>query len=364
MYKKILPKGLIAVTIALSACSSKEKLETKKNTDTPILVTTATPQSNSDNALQVTGQIESATSINVSTKVMGYITFMKVKVGDRVRKGQVLATINSDDIAAKKAQVNATIMEAEAALKNAKKDVDRFTVLQNQQSATDKELDDVTLQYQSVKAKVEMAKQMRNEVNTLFAYTSLTAPFSGIVTQKFADAGSIANPGMPLLTLEQEGTYQVSIAVPESNIAQIKLGDKANITISAINKNLRGTITQINQSSQFSGGQYIAKISINDVDKNGLYSGMYANVSIATPLAKSNNNNGFNVLIPIASIEKKNQLNGIYTISNSNTALLRWIKLGKVYGNNVEVLSGLEAGESFIVNADGKLYNGAPVKIK
>lgn len=362
MNKKLLQLSLAVVLISITACSSKEKVETINNTDAPILVSLATPQSNSNNSINVTGQVEASTAINVSTKVMGYITSMQVKVGDRVNKGQLLATINSDDIAAKKAQVNANISEAEAALKNAQKDVDRFTALYKQQSATDKELDNVTLQYQSVKAKLEMAKQMRNEVSTLFAYTNLNAPFSGIVTQKFVDAGSVANPGMPILTIEQEGTYQVSIAVPESNIAQVKQGLTANVFISSINKNIKGIVAQINQSSQFSGGQYIVKIAINDADKKGLYSGMYANVSMALATKEVNTNAA--ILIPVSSIEKKNQLNGIYTVSNSNTALLRWIKLGKVYGDKVEVISGLDGNESFIINADGKLYNGAPIKVK
>ncbi len=68
------------------------------------------------------------------------------------------------------------------------------------------------------------AKQMRNEVNARLGYTNLTAPFSGIVTQKLADAGSMANPGMPLLTIEQSGSYQVSASVPENTISQIHHG--------------------------------------------------------------------------------------------------------------------------------------------
>lgn len=363
MNMKLIQLSVVVSLTILTACSSKQKTETINNTDAPIMVTVATPQSNSNNSIDVTGQVEAATAANISTKVMGYITSMKVKVGDRVSKGQLLAIINSDDIAAKKGQVEANINEAEAAFRNAQKDVDRFTALHKQQSATDKELENVTLQYQSIKAKLEMAKQMRNEVSTLFAYTNLTAPFGGIVTQKFADAGSMANPGMPLLTIEQDGTFQVSIAVPESNISQIKQGAIANIFISSINRNIKGNIAQINQSSQFSGGQYIVKIAIAEADKKGLYSGMYANVSMPVTMAKTIDNTA-SVLIPVSSIEKKNQLNGIYTISSSNTALLRWIKLGKVYGDKVEVLSGLEPNENFVVSADGKLYNGAPIKTK
>ena len=80
------------------------------------------------------------------------------------------------------------IAEAQAALNSAQKDKERFTILYNQQSATAKELDNVTLQYNAAKARLDGAKQMRNEVSAMLGYTQLTAPFSGIVTHKMAEA--------------------------------------------------------------------------------------------------------------------------------------------------------------------------------
>ncbi|MGN6600835.1 MAG: efflux RND transporter periplasmic adaptor subunit [Ginsengibacter sp.] len=353
----------ITALLTLNACSSKVNLEPKANTDIPITVTVATPSSGGERNINVSGQIEAAQSANISTRVMGYITMLKVNTGDHVSKGQLLATISDQDIVAKRARADAMIAEAQAALKNAQKDFDRFTVLYNQQSATAKELDNVTLQLASAKSGLEAAKQMRNEANAQLNYTNLTAPFSGIVTQKLADAGSMANPGMPILIIEQGGSYQVSASVPENTIDKIKLGQKAILSINAINKTLNGEITQVNQSSRFTGGQYIIKISIPD--KKGLYSGMYVDVSI--PLTKAgatNNVQDGQVLVPTASIDNRDQLTGLYTISSNNTALLRWVRLGKTYGDKVEVLSGLGKDEQYIVSADEKLYNGAPVKIK
>jgi len=357
--------AFITVLLTLNSCSSKESLEPQANTDTPIAVKVATPSSGEEQSINISGQIEAAESANISTRVMGFITMLKVKVGDHVNKGQLLATISNQDIVAKRAQADAMIAEAQAALKNAQKDYDRFSVLYKQQSATAKELDNVTLQLASAKSGLEAAKQMRNEASAQLNYTNLTAPFSGIVTQKLADAGSMANPGMPLLTIEQAGSYQVSASVPENTIDKIKAGEKAILSVSALNKTIKGEVAQINQSSQFTGGQYIIKISIPDNDKKGLYAGMYVDVSI--PLTKAvatNNNEDAQVLVPTASIEDRDQLTGLYTISSNNTALLRWVRLGKTYGDKVEVLSGLDKHEQYIVSADGKLYNGAPVKIK
>ncbi len=349
--------------VILSACSSDKK-EAAANTDAAVMVTVSKPSGDEQQEINLSGQIEASQSVNISTRVMGFITILKVKIGDHVNKGQLLATISNQDIVAKRAQTDAMISEAQAALGSAQKDYDRFTTLYKQQSATAKELDNVTLQYNAAKARVEGAKQMRNEVNAMLGYTSLTAPFSGIITQKLAEQGNMANPGMPLLTIEQSGSYQVSASVPENTISQIQQGAAAIITIKALDKTIKGSITQINQSSQFTGGQYIVKVSIPDGDKKELYAGMYANVTIPVtkmPAAKAVTNM---VVVPLWSIVQKDQLTGLYTVASNNTALLRWVRLGKTFGDKVEVLSGLEKSESFIVSAEGKLYNGVAVKIK
>ncbi len=363
--KQTLPLLGAAGLLMLGSCSSGHEKKDKPQTENAITVVLSAPVANNAQGLNISGQVEASQTANISTRVMGYITMLKVKVGDRVSKGQLLATISNQDLLAKRGQTEAMIAEAEANVKSAKKDFDRFTVLYNQQSATAKEVDNVTLQYSAAKARLDGARQMRNEINAQLGYTSLTAPFSGIVTQKLADAGSIANPGMPILTIEQSGSYQVSASVPENMISTLKTGAAASITIAAINKTIQGTVSQINESSQFTGGQYIIKISIADKDKPGLYAGMYANVSIPlTAEAEVKPADNAMVMVPQQSIERREQLTGIYTISSNKTALLRWVRLGKTYGSQVEVLSGLDKNEQFIVSAEGKLYNGAPVKTR
>lgn len=231
--------SLFAATalLSLAACSG-DKPETAAKTAAPVAVQTAVAGGTSVNAgiLEASGQVEASQSVNISTRVMGYITQMKVKVGDRVSAGQLLFTVNSNDITAKRAQTDALIAQAEAAQRTAQKDLDRYTALYKQQSASAKELDQVTLQFQSAKANADAARQMRNEVSAQLAYTSVTAPFAGIITQKLADAGSMANPGMPVLTLEQSGKLQVSASIPENQIAAVKMGDEVTMSIESADR--------------------------------------------------------------------------------------------------------------------------------
>lgn len=294
---------------------------------------------------------------------MGYITGVYVKTGDKVQKGQLLFSVNSDDIVAKRAQVDASVIQAEALFNSAQKDFDRYTALFREQSATAKELDNITLQYKSAKAGLDAARQMRNEVNAQLSYTNVTAPFNGIVTQKLIDAGNMATPGMPVLTIETNSLLQVTATVPETQISEVKIGGDAKLTISAAGKILNGKVSEISNSSQNSGSVYIIKISISEGDRKNLMAGMYVNVSLPVADTLVTEGNTSAIMIPVSSIVHKGELDGIYTISGDNQALLRWIRLGKIVNDKVEVLSGLGKSEKFIVHADGDLHNGVPVKI-
>src|SRR5205085_9426932 len=170
------------------------------------------------------------------------------------------------------------------------------------------------------------------------------------------------SPGVPILTIENNGILQVSIFVAESDISNIRLGEVATVQIKSTGKSFDGKIIQINPSSGFSGGQYIVKISIPETARKDIYAGMFTKVSISVNgIAQVKNNT---VLVPMAAIVNRDELTGIYTVNGQNTAVLRWIRLGKTYGDKVEVISGIAKDEKFIQTSDSKLYNGAPVTLK
>jgi len=155
--------------LALGACTSKKQQNEDAAKRPAIVVAVATPSGANENNIEVSGQLQSSQTANISTRVMGYITKMNVNIGDHVRKGQVLAAISNDDILAKRAQADAAIAQADIAAKNAQKDYDRFQVLFKQQSASAKEVENVTMQYASAKSALETARQMRKEVSAMLS---------------------------------------------------------------------------------------------------------------------------------------------------------------------------------------------------
>ena len=352
--------ALILLSV-LNACT--DGIEKKSESGVkPVAVTLSSPSKGEQGEILASGTVEASQTTNISTRLMGRITDIFVKPGDKVKRGQLLARVWDEDIKAKKAQTDAMISEAESAYNNAQKDLERYNNLYNQQSATAKELDNITLQYNSAKSKLAAANQLRREVVANLSYNNLTAPYSGVVTQKLADVGSIANPGIPILTIEENEMFRVSASIAESDIIKIHLGDIAHVQIKSAGKSIVGKIMEINPSSQFTGGQYIVKISIPESSEGKMYAGMFATVSI--PVKNMVHASNDITLIPLAAIVNRDELTGVYTVSVNHTAYLRWIRLGKNFGDKVEVISGLSKDEKFISTSESKLYNGAPIVVK
>lgn len=350
-----------SLLLALLTSCNGEKKETI--TQEPAIAVKVSGISENENSPYVTasGKIEAEKSANLSTRMMGYVTKVNVQVGQKVSEGQLLVSINNTDLQAKKAQVDASILQATAGYNNAKKDYDRFVALFKQQSASQKELDDMTARYEMAKAGLEGAKQMRNEVMSQFSYSNITAPFAGVVTNTFVKEGDMANPGMPLVSIEGASKLQVLAMVSENNINQIKKGMPVKVLVKSSNENLTGKVSEVSRSATNTGGQYLVKINLDKTDGSVL-SGMFVNVQF--PLENKKQEASETVLIPESALVKQGQLTGVYTIGTDNVAILRWLRTGKTFGNQVEVLSGLSANEQYIIAAEGKLYNGVKVSIQ
>ncbi len=367
--KKIkMSKKTIAIltlsTFLFLSCGKDKKELTNNEPAIAVQVSGISANSNSE-FVTASGKIEAENSANVSTRMMGYVTKVHVKVGQKIAAGQLLVSVNNTDLQAKKAQVDASILQATAGYNNAKKDYDRFVALFAQQSASQKELDDMTSRYEMAKAGLEGARQMRNEVMAQFSYSNITAPFSGEITNTFVKEGDMANPGMPLVSVEGVSRMQVTAMVSESDIVQIKNGMPVKVLVKSINKEVAGKVSEVSGSAKNTGGQYLVKVTLNATDKS-ILSGMFVNVQfpIANKPKTKTTVKSDKVFVPTSALVNQGQLTGIYTIANGKTAILRWIRTGKSFGSQVEVLSGLSADEQYIVSAEGKLYNGAKVSIQ
>lgn len=344
---------LVVAALTITGCSGSSKKNSANRTPAIAVTVSSAAAENSSPFLTASGKIEAVNSASLSTRMMGFVNKVHVTVGQKVNKGQLLISINNADLSAKQAQANAGVTEAQAAFSNAEKDYQRFQNLFAENSATQKELDDQRARYEMAKARLEGARQMKNEVESQFAYVNLRAPFNGVITNKFIDEGDMANPGVPLISVEGSGSFQVTASVPEREIAKIKSGEEVQVLVKSLDIKLPGTITEVSTSARNTGGQYLVKVVLDETE-SGILSGMYATVQFPV----ENSGDATALLIPKEAIVHRGELTGIYTVSQSNTAILRWLRLGRTIGDKVEVLSGLSPEEKYIVEADSKLFNG------
>ncbi|WP_372644557.1 efflux RND transporter periplasmic adaptor subunit [Ancylomarina sp.] len=342
----------------LASCSNEPAKKKSEGFDLSVEVAQA-KNIQQPELLSFTGKLEAATSSKLSTRIMGQVEKIHVKIGEKVTKGQLLLQISDADILANKKQASANIAVAETLLADAEKNLERYQSLFDKKSASMKELEGMQIQKKVAESKLEAAKSMLASVNESLKYANIRAPYSGRVTKHFVKTGDLASPGMPLLSIEKKGNYEVLARVPESEISQIKVNDYVEVELTALNnQRIQARVSEINPSTLDSGNQFEVKLQLDAIkdSKLKLYTGMFAKVYIQ--MGETNR-----IIIPKSVLVERGQLIGVYTLSQSGTALLRWIRVGKTYGNSIEVLSGLSSGEKYILSYEGKIWDGAKLKV-
>lgn len=308
--------------------------------------------------LTLSGEVKSGQSAEISTRVSGYIEQLPVRIGQKIEKGQLLVGLQSAELNSKKAAAKAGVENAVAAFKNSEFNYNRINNLYNLNSASKSELDQATMQYEMAASALEAAKQMLAEVQAQVAYNQIRAPFSGIITQKNVDMGDMALPGKTLLVLENPKIQEIIVRVSESDINSLTTNMDLQVYIDAIGLHSGGKLVEISPSGTFSGGQYWAKVKLDTV-LTAVLPGMFARVDVGVKNEKEST-----ILVPKSALVHRGGLTGVYTLSLSNTAVLRWIQKGAEQGEEVIVVSGLAKGEKIIVNPESRLFNGAHVSIK
>ena len=347
----------ILVAGSLFSCSNEKENQTTEDNQQAIQVSIATAEaSGAKSTIDGSGQIHALESANISTRMMGRVEKVQAKSGMKVKKGDLLISISSSDLQAKAAQVDASIAQANAAFQNASKDYKRFQSLHKSGSASDKELENMESRYEMTKGSLDAAKSMKNEVMAQFEYLNIRAPFDGTIANTFVKAGDMASPGYPLINLESMAKMEAIVMISEEDIKKIEIGQKAKIDIKSIDINVNAAVREVSYSSKNTGGQYIVKLDITSQAK-ALLPGMFVNAKIEIDSITKDKS----VVIPESAIIRNGQLSGVYTTSDDGKAILRWLRLGELKDNQVEVLSGLSLGETYILSTEGRLYNGIKI---
>lgn len=358
---KKLTFSIFILSFLVSGCASKENQETKRQiisgiSITPAAVTTV------DEYYETSATVKTLDSSVVTGMIMGKVTSLKVKEGDKVSAGQLLLTIDNRDTAQKviaaKAGINEAIKTAESAYQNkilTEKTFKRNKNLYKENVITKQEFDQIKAQkniaeseYQRSLYGIERAKAGLGEVGVYQSYANVVAPVSGVVVERNIDKGSTAVPGHPLLTIEAQNNNEFEANISETYLDKIKAG--MTVYLDLENKKIKSKIVSVIPKIDPDTRTFKIKIAIS-----GLKSGQYAKIKI--PVAKKQA-----ILVPVEAVVQKGQLIGVYTVDENKIISYRLIRTGKTFGSKLEVLSGLDKGDKVITSGVDKAVDGGEVR--
>jgi len=334
--------GSVLILMTLYGCKSDQHDHQKTSAELPALEVTVitVEESKPLRQVEIMASVEAAQSASIAARISGNITELPVNLGSKVKQGDSMVVISAGEIKAK-------LNQAQAQLEQAQRNLKREQNLLKKNAATP----------ESVKTLEEIkkiAEASYKEAQTMLDYTTIKAPFDGVITSKTANIGDLATPGKTLLKLENESTLQIIADVPEALVLDLSINDQLPVKIEAAEVEVLGTVTEIAPTADPTSRT--APIKLHIPASANIRSGQFARVSLP-------GTTGTAIMIPLASIRPFGQLDRVF-IAQNGIARLQLIKTGLKDDDQVEVLSGVSAGDEIVVSDNKELSDGRKITIK
>jgi RND family efflux transporter MFP subunit len=275
----------------------------------------------------------------VEAKVSGRVEKMPVITGQTVKKGDLLTQLDAREIQARLDQATAIRDQADA-------DLQRFSSLLKQEAVTRAE-------YDAVQARQRVAQAAVTEADTQLAHTRVLAPFDGVITRKHADVGDLAAPGRPLLEIDDPSQLRLEANISEALIGRVRSGNTLRVRIDTIHQDLEGAVAEVAPNADPNSRTFLVKIDLPA--HPDLRAGQFGRVAISVGQFAA-------LRVPASAIVKRGQLE-IAFVARDGKAQLRLVKTGKLLGDEIEILSGIDPNESVIIDELPRLLDGQPVEI-
>jgi len=395
----LLGLALAAAAGFLASCGTGEKVQAKDPAaadsaaaDTTVGVAPATRKT-MERTLTLSSELVPFQEIDVYAKEAGFVKDLKVDYGTRVQKGQVMATLEIPELEAQLKQDDAAIQSAVDQVTYAQNAVNRYEAqhkaLQYQFErlaevskskkglVAQQEVDDAegkalasSAQIEEAKSNVEAtrsrlaearAKKERDQV--LFDYSRITAPFAGVVTQRYANQGTLMQAGTnsstqatPLVRLSQDDLFRLVIPVPESYVQYIRVGDPVSVRVPSLNRQFPAKVARFSVDVQEDTRTMHTEVDIPNPQRV-LVPGVYAEATITLEHKNSA------LAVPVQAVSQ-GEKNTVYVVNQSHQIEVRPVTLGIQSATDAEVLSGLKEGELVVVGDRSSLKPGQQVEPK
>ena len=339
---------------------------------------TSVKRSALSSSLEIAGQFLPYQNVELHAKVAGYIKSITVDIGDRVHKGQVLATLEVPELVAQVNEAQASVHRGEEEIARAKSDVaraeaDHVALHANAERLTDtdkarpgliaqQELDDANAKDRASEAQIEACKSAlsaakqqlevsradQQHYSALSDYSRITAPYDGVVTWRYADTGALVQAGtsntsgLPVVTVAEVDTLRLRIPVPESMASKVRLGDPVDVHVQATGEHFTGKVARLTGALDTATRTMQVEIDVPNPNYH-LQPGMYADVTLLV-------GHEANVLIvPINALQRGQGTNTVLVVDAQDRVQQRRVVTGAEDPNSVEILSGVSEGDRVII---------------
>ena len=344
--------------------------------------------------LALTAEFQPFQQVDVMAKVAGYVRSIKVDIGDRVHEGQILATLEIPEMEDDLAKAAASIDQADAEIATAQDELRRSEAghdlshlsyarigevikkepgLVPQQEVDEARSRDLVSEAQVSAAKsnlrtaeqrARVARAEQGRLQTLHKYTTISAPFDGVVTKRYANAGSMIQAGtasqtqaMPVVQLSQNNLLRLILPVPESVVSRIHVGETLDVKVSSLGKTFPGRVARFADKIQESTRTMDTEVDVPNPTLT-LIPGMYAEVTLRL-------DGRTNVLaIPIDAVDRSGPAPRVYSVDRTGVIHILPISTGLETDQRIEVRSGLQDGEAVVVGRRAGLKDGERVQVR
>ncbi|HEU5402623.1 MAG TPA: efflux RND transporter periplasmic adaptor subunit [Terriglobales bacterium] len=351
-------------------CSSEKGREAQKPESAGRVAVVRISNATIPDVLAAVGTVQAAETAQLAPQIMGTVVAVHVREGDPIHAGQVLVSIDP-------AQSKAGLEGAQAALaasehqfaaaqtqqKLAEETLTRYDTLFQRKSVSPQEYDEVKARAQAAAAATEAARAQSSQAKAAvaqaqygFNYTSIRAPFRGVVIERRVDPGALASPGAPVMTVESTGRFRLEASVDEANLRFVHMGETVPVSLDAYpGESLNGKVTQIVPSADPSSRTFLVKLELPS--SKFVRSGLFGRAQFSRGERNA-------ILIPGTSVVHRGALVGVFTVGQNQLAELRYVTLGNPVGDRVEVLSGLSSNEVVISSPGNRELGGKQVEVQ
>ena len=361
---------IISFSMFLINCGGKNKTEEAKTARIAVNVAEVTSQDIQE-VLGFFGNIEGEQSVKVFSTIPNRVTNIYVEIGDRVSKGQLLATINADKISDAVTQAEAGLEATQSQYNTTEAEFQRVQKLFDENVVSQSHYDIVKTQRDAAESSVKQMNAALSAAKSQYQDTRIASPISGVVSMKNYELGDMAAPQMPFFEVVDMNPVKVLINVIERFLGMVKPGLDATLTVNSYpGETFKGKVSLVNPTLDAMTRTASAEIILDNSDLK-LKPGMFANVEVITEEKKDV------PVIPSYAVIKKTVLDYsggkistgkvkidkfVFTIQDS-IALKRKIETGIEHNNLVEVLSGIEPGETLVTQGQHILLDSSLVNI-